>query len=398
MESVKKKRPTRVGHALGVRLFGLCMVLWSILLFTPASTAHADGGAPNLAYVAGGGNGISVIDIAQQKVTRNLTVSGDPSMEYLSLDGSYLYVAQPTLNRVTKLNARTGATACSATLTGHPSLIVFDPGTSRLYVASTTTPDITALDGNTCTVIQTIHTDSPVYGMSMAIIGPGTNGGTGNQLWFSTNNAVNIFQLPNKIQSIAIAGGPQYISIPPGATVYITTRQGTVVAVSLENLQVTPPLITGGDFGPMDFNEFTEEVYIPDKAHNQIDVLTPIYYGSVMPKEPNHVITLGVQPQSVAITSDGNLAFIALAGGHVAMYDILGKQILNTFYVGGTPRFIITGLYPPTISQASNANGTPIPVTAITIIAIAAAIVLIAIIVLIIMGRRQQGSSEEEEE
>jgi Ca2+/Na+ antiporter len=88
---------------------------------------------------------------------------------------------------------------------------------------------------------------------------------------------------------------------------------------------------------------------VPDRKHHQIDVLTPIYYGSSIPQEPNHVISLGGSPQSVAITSDGNLAFIALADGHIAMYDIFGKQMLNTIFVGGSTHFIITGLYPPAI-------------------------------------------------
>src|SRR5437879_6585621 len=66
---------------------------------------HADGGAPNLAYVAGGAKGISVIDIAQRKVVRTMTVAGNPDALLLSLDGRFLYVTQPQLGRVTTLAA-----------------------------------------------------------------------------------------------------------------------------------------------------------------------------------------------------------------------------------------------------------------------------------------------------
>jgi hypothetical protein len=38
--------------------------------------AYADGGAPNLAYVAGAGLGISIIDIGQKKVTGTFTLGG----------------------------------------------------------------------------------------------------------------------------------------------------------------------------------------------------------------------------------------------------------------------------------------------------------------------------------
>lgn len=392
----------RTGERISWRIFSLlslCIIIGSIFfLALEQQTVHADGGAPNLAYVAGGGKGISVIDIARQKVTGNIPLDGNPSMVYLSIDGRYLYVAQPAQHKVTMLTARTGAIVCSATVPGQPSLITFDPGTNRLYVAGQGSSTITALNGSNCKTEQTIQTGSPVYGMAIAQVGTnGTNGGTGNQIWFSTANAINVFQLPDKLQTIAIPGGPQYISIPPGATVYVTTRQGAVVAVSLQTLKVTQPLITGGDFGPMDYDAFTEEVYIPDKKHNQVDVLTPIYYGSSIPKEPNHVITLDVQPQSVAVTSDGNLAFIALAGGNIAMYDILGKQLINTIFVGGTPHFIITGLYPPTDSQTNNANGSPIPTALITIIAIAALVVLAVVVLLLVLARRGKHIDEEDE-
>src|SRR5690348_18163098 len=117
------------GQALTLRLLGLCIVLGCALLFAPGTpTAHADGGAPNLAYVAGGGQGVSVIDIQQQKVTRNITLGGDPSMLYLTLDGRYLYVAQPGLNRVSMLATDTGHTDFSDANLGQPSLLDFDAG------------------------------------------------------------------------------------------------------------------------------------------------------------------------------------------------------------------------------------------------------------------------------
>lgn len=372
----------------------LCVALGGItLLALPAPAARADGGAPNLAYIAGAAQGLSVIDIAQQKVTQNIALDGDPAMVYLTLDGRYVYVAQPSLNRVTMLAALTEKTVCSATVQGQPSLFAFDAGVNTLYVAGNGASGITAINGNSCTIKKTIATNGPVYGMGTAEVGFGPNGGTGNQLWFTTANALNVYQ-NGKIQSIAIPGGPQYITIPGGATVYVTTHQGTVVAVNLQTLQATAPLVSGGDFGPMDFDSVTGEVYVPDKKHNQLDVLTPLTYGSnTVPPEPNHVIPLGVAPQSVAITGDGNLGFVALAGGRVAMLDIPGKSLITTISVGGNPRFIITGLYPPTtsaIQQTRTANGTPIPIMLISIIAVAALLVLLVLAILVIVARRRQ--------
>ena len=70
----------------------------SSLCFTPH--ASADGGAPNLAYVSGTPSGVSVIDVGQAKVTKTMTVAGDPHTILLSQDGSFLYAAQPAVGQV----------------------------------------------------------------------------------------------------------------------------------------------------------------------------------------------------------------------------------------------------------------------------------------------------------
>ncbi|TMC56115.1 MAG: hypothetical protein E6J21_15210 [Chloroflexota bacterium] len=106
--------------------------------------AYADGGAPNLAYVAGTTKGISIIDIAQQKVTGTFTVGGDPHSVMLSLDGRFLYVAQPALGRMIMLAAKTGAIICSVNLPGQPSLLALDPtpNANVLYAAGEQQPDL----------------------------------------------------------------------------------------------------------------------------------------------------------------------------------------------------------------------------------------------------------------
>ncbi len=99
------------------------MLLACILLaFLPLSV-RADGGAPNLAYVAGAGRGIEVIDITQQKILHNFSVAGDPHMVLLSPDGGILYVTQPMLGQVSELAAKTGRILCTISIPGHPSLL-----------------------------------------------------------------------------------------------------------------------------------------------------------------------------------------------------------------------------------------------------------------------------------
>jgi len=364
-----------------------CVVTFQFALFVPL--AYADGGAPNLAYVAGGSHGISIIDISQQKVTGTITADGDPHTIYLSLDGRFLYVTQPAQDRVALISAQTKQTICTASVPGQPSLLTFDPGTNILYAAGNGASAITALDATTCAVKYTLRMKGPVYGLAIALVGvSGPSGGSGNQLWATDTTSVSIFDSAGKLlSSIPVSGGPRYLSIPTGITAYATTAAGTIVAIDLASRQVSRPLITGGAFGPMDYDAFTDEVYVPDKQHGLVDVLAPITsVAAVPPHEPSRVIKLGVAPESIAITSDGQLGFIALSGGNVAMLDVPSHQLINTIYVGGTPRFIITGLYPPLIG--STPQQASIFGTIINIVAYAFLILLVLVPILLLRRNR----------
>jgi DNA-binding beta-propeller fold protein YncE len=176
---------------------------------------------------------------------------------------------------------------------------------------------------------------------------------TPNQLWVTGTTSLTIFDVNGHLLgTVPIAGGPQDISIPGSFTAYVTTHEGTVVAVDLSTQRVIRTLLSGGQFGPMDYDANTGEVYVPDRQHNQLEVLAPVLANTVVtPEEPSRIIPLSGSPQSVAITSDGQLGFVALAGGQVVMLDIPGRSIVTSIAVGGTPRSLITGLYPPANSS-----------------------------------------------
>jgi len=374
---------------IGTVLLALAFSLLSFPLH-----AHADGGAPNLAYVAGAAGGISVIDIAQQKVTSKIAASGDPHTLYLSLDGRFLYVTEPALGRMTMFAAKTGATICSANVPGQPSLLAFDPGANLLYAAGNQAASVSTIDPNTCAIKQTIKTGGPVFGLAVAVVGSGISGGNGNQLWVADTTGLTVYSNDAQIASIPVPGGPQYITIPPGTAVYVTTQNGNIDAIDL-NTHKLIPLLSGGSFGPMDYDAITDEVYVPDRQNDRIDVLAPINPGTTTPpKEPSRTIRLGVSPQSIAITSDGQLGFIALAGGNVAMLDIPGKQIFNTVFVGGTPHFIITGLYPPLI--ATTPQQAAIWGTVINIVAYALVIAVLVVPLLLLRKRTRVHASKKE--
>src|SRR5258706_10488263 len=335
----------------------LFMLLLLVGLFSPS--AHADGGAPQVGYVAGAARGISSIDIARRSVTGTIAVDGEPRTVLLSQDGYALYVTQPTLGRVTVIIAKTGKTLCTASLPGQPSLLALNLDATVLYAAGQGDTRVRALDPANCAVQHTFETHEPVYGLAVtASTAADATPSTPNQLWITGATSLTVFEVNGHLLgSVPIAGGPQNISIPGGFTAYVTTRQGTIVAVDLNTRKVIRTLLSGGQFGPMDYDAITGEVYVPEQQHNQLDVLTPVTAGTTLiPHEPARIIHLSCSPQSVAITNDGQLGFVALSNGQVLMLDIPGRNTVTSVAVGGTPHFIITGLYPPVNSPASTSQ------------------------------------------
>lgn len=348
-----------------------------LLIGSSPRLVYADGGAPNLAYVAGAGQGLSTIDIATQKVSKNVTLKGNPHTTLLSVDGASLFVTLPQNNQVAVLDTHDGHTLCTANVPGQPTLLAYDLNTKHIYSGGNGASGVREIDPKTCQVLRTLATDGPVYGLAMAYVSDPQSDTVGNQLWISSEHNVIVYDLKQykQLASIPVDGGPQYLSNPPGTTVYVTTRAGSIMTIDLVSHKVTN-ILSGGSYGPMDFDETTGEMYVPDRGANRLLVLNPVHGGFALPKEPNRVISLEDHPQSVAITSDGQFAFIALASGKVVMYDVPGRQPINTLTVGGSPQFIITGLYPPALAQTRNAA----PDSLLTIVNIVAYVLIVCLL------------------
>ncbi len=217
------------------------------LYFAPRTLA--DGGAPNLAYVSGTSSGISVIDVGQAKITKTITITGDPHTILLSQDGGFLYVSQPAVGQVSVLRADNGSILCTAHLPGEPSLLAIDPDTNTLYAAGSGAAQVTALDITNCKVLYTLGVNGPIYGLAVALTAGSTlTGSASNQLWVTSTNGLTIFddRTEQTLGDVPIPGGPQYLSIPPGEMAYVTTRQGSVDAVSLRTREVRQ-ILNGGN-------------------------------------------------------------------------------------------------------------------------------------------------------
>jgi DNA-binding beta-propeller fold protein YncE len=319
-----------------------------LLLALYPQPASADGGAPNLAYVAGTSQGISIIDIVQQRVTGTFALAGNPQTLYLSIDGRFLYVTQPALNQMSMIAAQTGQVLCTTHVPGTPSYMTFDSVTDSLFVAGNQGTTVSNIDLSNCQVLHTIATQGPIYGLAAVDVASGISE---NQLWVAGKTGVTIVDTKTRqtLATIPLPGTPRSLTCPPGSWGYVTTRQGGLYAIDPGTHHVLS-LLSGGQFGTMDFDQITGEIYVADSLHHQLDVLVPPDPSrSTPPSEPGYVYHLSAAPQSVAITSDGAFGLVALSTGQVALLDLAGRQVSDTFNVGGDPHFVITGLYPPAL-------------------------------------------------
>jgi DNA-binding beta-propeller fold protein YncE len=327
--------------------FYLLLLIASLMWTT---TIHADGGAPNLAYVASADASISIIDVAQQKVIRTINAPGGVHSLLLSVDGQYLYISQPQQGRVAILAANTGNTICSTPLPGQPAFLALDTTTNSLYAAGHGANIVTDLDATNCKVRRTFHTQAPINGIALALAGTNLIEGQDTQLWATTMQGITVFhtRTGQPIATLSRSDEPRTISIPPGKTAYVSTHHGTINAIDISSYH-TMSLMTGGSYGPMDFDELTGELYVPDSLNKQLLILSPVTVGFAHAREPLRSIPFHTAPTSVAITNDGQLGFVSLKNGQVSMLDLPGKQTIATLSVKGAPSFIITGVYPPLV-------------------------------------------------
>ena len=389
MKQCKQSRVATFG--VRVRCCSLLVpVLFAVLAAVSFGRVRADGGAPNLAYVAGTQQGIGVIDVAQRKVAQQFSIAGNPSMILLSFDGRLLYVTQPGAGRVAALAAKTGQMICSAAYPGHPALLALSSDGTVLYAAGLNETTILALDAQTCAIQRSIQAPEPISWLAVA--GITTTSGFQTQLWVAGTGAVSILNQQGQVlDRVPVPGGPRFLCLPGNLTAYVATRQGSIVAVDMLTHQVFATLLKGGSFGSMDFDAVTGEIFVPDQQHNQVDVIFPVLNGAgTLPHEPERVIPVGGSPRAIAVTNDGAFGFVALSGGKVDMLDIPGRQLIATIAVGGQPGFIITGPFPP---QDVPIPQSPQPVTSplaiILPVSVAAVLLLGALVVVFFFLRRR---------
>ncbi|HEY7346887.1 MAG TPA: hypothetical protein VH599_01115 [Ktedonobacterales bacterium] len=339
----------------------------TILAAGGAPEARADGGAPNLAYVSGTKDGVTIIDIASQQITGTVHLDGDPRGMVLSTDSRFLYVALAGKNDVAVIDARSKQVVNTYPTGPGPSSLALDlVDPSHLWVANSGGDTVTVLNPDSGKRLATIPVGQQPA--SITIAGP-TSGITetdaSSEVLVANQEAASLTVIGSEsfktLATTPLPGGenPIWVTVPAvGGTAYVATKQGHVFGFTLASHQFFGPIFTGQALHGMDYDAITGEIYVPDSQANVIDVLHPVGSGQDVPthwsNKPAQTLSVSGGPAYVAITSDGSLGLVGQQdSGDVTFLEVTTQKTLGTVHVGGAPQFVLAGPFPPLVNRQS---------------------------------------------
>lgn len=357
-------------------LLGLMFLMTLVALVVWWSGASpsvlADGGAPNLAYIVGGGKSgdqLVVMDIGQRSVAWSVALGSQPQAVVLSADGRFAYVPEAGANRVAIVDTSARQVIGSMAVGSGPQAIAVDPsgGLHWLFVANKKSNSLTVLDADTHRVRATLAVGQGPVSVAVATSTSGirdTGGSSALEVYVANRESQTLTVITTNdlrtVATIALPEPPCALTIPStsGGIAYVATCAGKVLAVGLASHQVLGVLLSdlGGAPGLMDYDAVTGQLYVPVPTKDQVVVLRPAGIradGSLLaPAEPLRTLAFAGAPSAIAITFDGVLGFVAGHGnGQVVEMDVATRQTLATVSVEGAPRAIVTGPFPPALNR-----------------------------------------------
>lgn len=383
-------RARQQGALVVAWLVALCLVL-ALAFGWLAGPAHADGGAPNLVYVVGGGaNGaqLVVVDVAKRQVTGQVALGSDPRAVLLSLDGRFAYVPRAGRNDVAVVDTRALKVVASIAVGRQPQALAADTTTTgNVFVANAGSNNVSVLDLPSWRVEATIPVGPEPVAVAAAGAGSGISDPTDTEIYVANSGGDVLSVISAKrravIATIAVPGAPVSLVAPAAnGVLYVGTRSGAIVAVGLADHHVLGTLLQlrGSADVQMDYDALTGAVYVPDPAAGVVDVLRPASAGAAgavhLPAEPERTLPFAGGPAAAAITFDGAYGFVAAQqAGQIVQFDAASNATLGSVAVGGAPHALVTGPYPPAPvpRPAGLGNAAPYIIFGIALLGVAAA-------------------------
>jgi YVTN family beta-propeller protein len=190
-------------------------------------------------------DGVGIIDVASNKLTRTIHAGSDPEQFDLSRDGAYLYVSNEDSAELSIVELATGKVVTSVKVGEEPEGVRTTPGGKFVYVTAENDGTITVIDTTTHAVVKTIkvgrrprsiaflHEPAHAYVTN-------ENDGTVTVIDAARQEVLREIELGPKgvIKPMGIALSPDrkraYVSTGRGKKVFIIDTPGHTVAGSFE--------------------------------------------------------------------------------------------------------------------------------------------------------------------
>jgi len=356
-------------HRWHIRLLIIAILALAAALL-PTHIARADGGASNLAYIAGAGvagGELAIVDISGRKVSGHVTLGGTPWGVVLSPDNRNVYVTLSTKDQLAVIDAQAKTLTTTIPTGPGPTVIATDITKTpkmTLYIANSLADTVTVIDPDAHhPVLATVTVGQHPDGVAVAGQDSGISDPTRSEIYVTCKDSNTVVVLDGNtyavLATIPVPGGPLGVSVPiSGGVAYVTTRDGAIDGIALADHRFLGTILQrdGAQFGAMDYDAITGNVYVPDAATGSVLVLAPATAGGAgtvhIPQEPSRVLPFTGGPTAVAITFDATIGFIAERDtGAVALFDVAARSVVTTITVGGTPHAIVCGSYPPILNR-----------------------------------------------
>ena len=220
---------------------------------------------------------VIVIDTASHTVTDSIDVGDSPTGIALSHDGSKVYVANYWTHDVSVINTSSHEVVSTIPVGEHPFALAVNPTDTRLYVSNHSGDSVSVINMTTNSVIVTITVGNDPYGV---VVSPsGTTVYIANYL---SDNVSTIDAASHAVShpvSLVEESRPVGIAInPEGTRLYVTSHQTNNVSVfnvANDFAKITDISVGTNPHG-ITFNRDLSRIYVANYTSNTISVINAL--------------------------------------------------------------------------------------------------------------------------
>jgi len=250
-----------------------------------------------------------------------------------AVDGSRAYVTNQDGKSLSVIDTSTGAVLSTIALPSAPTAVVVSPvpNQNRAYVAMTSGIAVIDTASNTVVDLNTTTTTVDVIkvgsGPSALAINP-----TGTRLYVSngSSNTVSVVDLTTnkEITKVTVGLQPSGLAVSPdGTRLYALNKSGDkLTVINTANNQVLGSTKVGNSPRYVVLSPNGQRIYVTNYGSGTVTVLNATAAAPVVSK----TITVGTQPEGIAISKDGNLVYVANGKDTVSVIDTKTNTVMGS--------------------------------------------------------------------